>query len=201
MRYRTISLCAFGLLLASTSSLFAQTGRYVQENGTLYHETWQTIRRPVTETQVQERQQTVYREQVTTENLQTQQLTHTPVTTYQWEARWHNTWNPFGQPYVTYHWTPRTHWQTEARTVEVPVTRREWVPETKTVQVPVTTTRFEEQTQVSRVAVGPAPATAPLAFVPAQPSPPTEVARREEVGGIRDLDEQPPRLDPSTLTR
>ena len=31
-----------------------------------------------------------------------------PVTEYRWEARWHNTWNPFAQPYIGYHLAPIT---------------------------------------------------------------------------------------------
>src|SRR5262245_7606850 len=71
------------LVAANGRSALAQSSPYVDEGGIRYQLVQQQI--PVTE--MREQQQTVYRQQVTTESVQQQQLYSVPVTQYQLVAR------------------------------------------------------------------------------------------------------------------
>jgi hypothetical protein len=158
-----------------------QSVRYYTENGVTYKEVRTKVRRPVVERRMEEREQTVYREQVSTTYEPHTQLTYTPITTYRWEGRWHDVLNPFRTPYVGYHLVPQTHWETRAEQVHRPVTRRDLLPEKRTIQVPVTTHRYVEEEVVHRTAVN-------------QPgSGSTSVASRSAIGGIHQVENDPPR--------
>lgn len=126
---------------ASVSSLHAQqtTTEMVDRDGVRYAVTKQqvAVQVPVYETKSQE--QTTYRQQITTENVQHQQVYHVPVTQYQVVTTIHNRWNPFAEPYATHHYEPVTTWQQQVGTVQIPVQRVAVVPETRTVQQQVPT--------------------------------------------------------------
>jgi hypothetical protein len=126
-------------------------------DGIRYQVTRRTIQRQVPISATQEQQQTTYRQQVTTENVQHQQIYNVPVTQYQIVSRLNGRWNPFIQPYWTHHYQPVTTWQQQVGTVQIPVSRVAWAPETRTVQVPVTQYRTANEEVVTRVAVGAVP--------------------------------------------
>lgn len=166
----------------AAAALAQDNVRYYQDGGVTYREVRRVVQRPVVETRLEQRQQTVYQPQYTTETVPTTRTVYTPVTEYRWEPRWHNTWNPFSSPYVAYHLTPSTRWDARSEQSQQTVTRYNVVPQTQTVQVPVTTQRVVNEEIVSRM--------------PVQTPPPgvvtTEVAR-QTVGGISKLENDPPR--------
>lgn len=146
------------LVAAASRSVFGQEVKYEDgADGIRYQVTRQTIQRQVPIQSMQEQQQTSYRQQVTTENVQHQQVYNVPVTQYQIVSRLNGRWNPFVQPYWTHHYQPVTTWQQQVGTVQIPVTRVAWAPETRTVQVPVTQYRTANEEVVRRVAVGGVP--------------------------------------------
>jgi hypothetical protein len=107
----------------------------------------QVVERPITVPvqQMTSQQQTTYRQQVTTQTIQHQQLYTVPVTQYQLVSRLHGRWNPFITPYWTHHYEPVTTWQQQTATVQIPVNTMAWVPETRTVQTPTTTYQTVKQ--------------------------------------------------------
>lgn len=189
-----------GSVLASPSH--AQV-TYEQRDGIRYQVTRQVVQRQVPVTVMQDRQQTVYRQQVTTQSLSHQQLYCMPVTQYQWVSRLNGRWNPFVTPYWTHHLKPVTHWQQQVATVQIPVTQTTWVPETRTVQVPVTTYRTAEEETISRVALNeprslagarPLSPRGPSATLAARPNYTPRSASRSAspIGGVA-LENDPPR--------
>ena len=156
--------------------------RYYTENGITYKETRTTVRRPVVERRMEQREKTVYREKVSTSYEPHTQLSYTPVTTYRWEGRWHDVLHPFKTPYVGYHLVPETNWQTNTVQVQRPVTRRDLIPEKQTVQVPVTTHRYVEEEVVHRTPVH-----------GHQIGATTTVTGRGAIGGVHRIDNDPPR--------
>jgi hypothetical protein len=146
------------ILLASTGVAAlparADTVTYEDVDGIRYQVTRRTVQVPIT--QMQDQQQTVYRQQLTTDTIQHQQLYTVPVTQYQLVSRLHGRFNPFITPYWTHHYEPVTTWQQQTATVQIPVTRVGWAPETRTVQAPTTTYRTAEAI-VSRIPIGAAP--------------------------------------------
>ncbi|REJ70339.1 MAG: hypothetical protein DWQ31_01360 [Planctomycetota bacterium] len=144
-----VSWCA----LASTAA--AQDVQYEERDGVTYRVTRSRVQRPMSETQIVERNQTVYREHLVTETRPSVRTVYTPVTEYQMEARWHGLLNPFVRPYVGYHYVPHTRWEAQVQEVPQTVTRRELLPETRTVQVPVRSYRMVEDEVIRRTAVGP----------------------------------------------
>ncbi len=152
---RHFGLVLIFLVAAAPRPVFGQEVKYEDgADGIRYQVTRQTIQRQVPIQSMQEQQQTSYRQQVTTENVQHQQMYNVPVTQYQIVSRLNGRWNPFVQPYWTHHYQPVTTWQQQVGTVQIPVTRVAWAPETRTVQVPVTQYRTANEEVVRRVAVG-----------------------------------------------
>jgi len=131
--------------------------QYEDVGGIRYQVTRQTVPRQIPVTKTQEQQSTTYRQQVTTENVQHQQVYNVPVTQYQIVSRLHGRWNPFVQPYWTHHYQPVTTWQQQVGTVQIPVTKVAWAPETRTVQQPVTTWETHNQEIVMKTPIGPTP--------------------------------------------
>lgn len=190
-RFAILPTCC---LLASLAG--ADEVRYIEKDGVTYQETRRVIRRPIVETKMEQRDQTIYRDKYTTDFHPTERRYVTPITEYRWEPQWVNPWNPFSSPYVAYRWMPVTRWVERTEQVKIPVTRRETVPETVKTSVPVTTQRFAEDEYVTRVAVSAKPQNAEPARLNADPfGPPAQesVAQRETVGGIRQLKSDPPR--------
>ena len=122
-------------------------------NGNRYQVTRRVTQRTVPITEMQDRTQTVYTQQMTTNMLNHQQMYCVPTTTYQWDTRLRGRWNPFITPYWTYNLRPVTTWNTQVANVQIPVNQVAWVPQTRTVQVPVTTYRTAEVEETTRVAL------------------------------------------------
>jgi len=149
----TFKLVALTLALLAAARADAQQTREYTEGGTTYRETRHVVQRPITETRVEERQRTVYRERYTADTYSSYRTSWAPVTEYRWEAYWRGRFNPLVQPWLEHRLVPRTHWEPRTDVVQVPVSRRELVPETVTEQVPVVTRRFVDEEIISRVPI------------------------------------------------
>ena len=164
-------------LSAGSSPVAAQsTTALKEENGILYRVTTQVVQRPISKTEWQEQQQTVYRERYDTQWQTNYRTLLTPVTEYRQELYLANRWNPLGTPYWTYRYVPVTRWEARQEPYTVPIAQRTWVPEQQTVRIPRTTTQMATDEVVSKVAIGPATSGGTLGA-----SPPTSVA----VGGMK----------------
>jgi hypothetical protein len=144
-------------LLTAVAIRSADAQTYEDVGGYRYQVTRQVVPRTIPVTKTQEQQQTSYRQQVVTENVQHQQVYSVPVTQYQIVSRLHGRWNPFITPYWTHHYAPVTTWQQQVGTVQIPVTRVSWAPETRVVQQPVTTWETHNQEIVIKTPIGPTP--------------------------------------------
>jgi len=190
-RRRAIVMAALvsGLLARSAP---AQEVKYETINGIKYQVTTQVVKHQTPVTVMQDRQQTVYAQQVTTNNYSHQQLYNVPVTQYQWQSQLRGRWNPFATPYWTHNLRPVTTWRQQVANVQIPVNSVAWVPQTKTVQVPVTEYRTAERTITTRVAMN-----EPRRLASAQPlsGRAVTIATRPstvEIGG-RKMDNDPPK--------
>ncbi|MGI9430019.1 MAG: hypothetical protein ACR2NM_15270 [Bythopirellula sp.] len=193
-RRRSVACLALlsGLLTGTT---WGQETREVVRDGVRYQETRRVTQRQVPVTVMQNQNQMVYTQQLTTNTLNHQQLYCVPTTSYQWDSRLRGRWNPFVTPYWTYNLRPVTTWNTQLANVQIPVNKVAWVPQTRTVQVPVTTYRTAEEETVTRVAMNNAPSSTALASAQPQTSGPSAtIAARPgtTLGGVR-LQNDPPR--------
>jgi hypothetical protein len=150
-----LSVTGFMLLALGASGTMADEVKYLDEDGITYRETTQTSQRHIPQTTMQQREDTYYREQYTTELQDAQRTYQVPITEYQWKPETHRSWNPLSPPYVAYRWVPVTRWETRSETVKIPVAKRNVVPEKITRQVPVTTHHIANEKVVTRVAIGP----------------------------------------------
>ena len=154
MSIRRCPLFVLAVAACVGRSVFAQEVKYEDVGGIRYQVTRQVVQRQIPVTEMQPQQQTYYRQQVATENVQQQQMYAVPVTQYQLVSTLHGRWNPFVTPYWTHEYQPVTTWQQQMATVQIPVSRASLVPDTRTVQVPVTTYRSAPYEQVTRVPIG-----------------------------------------------
>ncbi len=177
-------------VFASAQLVRADDVRYFEENGITYRETKHVVQRPIVETHYEDRQQTVYAQQVKTQMQTMQRTVQVPITEYVSEPYWVNRWNPFTEPYQSYRTVPRVRWETRVEQVQVPVIQRDMVPQQQTVKVPITTQRMAEEQQISRVAVASRPAADPFAQPPAVASRPAPFTAG---AGSAPLDGDPPR--------
>jgi len=170
----------------------AQDVKYETKDGVRYQVTTRVVKRQVPVTAMQDRQQTVYTQQITTNNINQQQLYSVPVTQYQWQSELRGRWNPFITPYWTHSLRPVTTWHQQIANVQIPVSSAAWVPQTRTVQVPVTQYHTAEETVTTRVAMNES-----RTFGSAQPSggsTATIAARPSTIPiGGRKLENDPPR--------
>lgn len=152
---RTFCICALLIgVLPSSFAIAQQTDNIVTENGVRYRVTEQKIRRPISNTQWQEQQQTVYREKYDTNIQTTYRTVMVPVTEYRTETYLANRWNPFGTPYWATRQVPSIRWEARQQEIRTPVAQRSYVAEQQTVRVPVTNQQFVEDTITSKVAIG-----------------------------------------------
>ena len=204
--WATIALAAAAVGADGASA--QQQPEYIDRDGIRYQVIQQQVPTQVAVTEMRSQEQTTYRQQVTTENVQHQQVYHVPVTQYQVVSTLHNRWNPFAEPYWTHHYEPVTTWQQQVGTVQIPVSKTTVVPETKTVQQPVTTWKTAYNTITTHRAIGPTPtgpgantmmagaqpqsvgATATLQPVQSQPM--ARVASTNQLGGTQ-MHQDPPR--------
>lgn len=124
------------------------------QTGIVYRQVSKMIERPIIETKMESKKETVYRPQTVTETKPETQTVYTPVVKYKWEPRLHGRWNPFQTPTVAYHHVPTSHWEARSQVVNKTNTRTQWVAENRTVEVPHQTVRMERQQKVEFEAVG-----------------------------------------------
>lgn len=193
-RRGTVATLALVCGLCAGKSI-GQEVKYEERNGVRYQVTRRVQQRQVPVTQMQDRQQTVYAQQLTTNTVNHQQLYCVPNTSYQWDSRLRGRWNPFATPYWTYNLRPVTTWNTQVANVQIPVNQVAWVPQTQTVQVPVTTYRTAEEVVETRVAMNDGPTTTGLANARPLSSPSATIAARPSnaLGGVAALQNDPPR--------
>jgi hypothetical protein len=158
----------FGLLLVVSLScpLVARADESKYEtgpDGVTYLVTKRTVQRPISETRYEDRQQTVYVEQLQTQIVPSQRTTWAPVVEYVTEPYVANRWNPFGTPYLSYRTVPHLRWEARNEQLQIPVVQRQVVPQQQTVKVPVVTPRFATEEYTSKVAVGTAAGTGAVA--------------------------------------
>ncbi len=193
---------ALAWLTAVSSPAWADQVSYEVDNGVQFQVVRRTMQVPITE--MKDQTQTVYRQQVTTDTIQHQQLYSVPVTQYQLVSQLHGRWNPFMTPYWTHHYVPVTTWTQQVGTVQIPVNRVAWAPETRTVQAPTTTYRAVDA--IVRTPVGQAPSgggsqpmlasSAPSATLAARPGAATTTAAAPAAtsyGGVA-MQNDPPKL-------
>mgnify|MGYP006908202037 CR=1 FL=1 len=147
----TVALSSLLLFLGSLGAIAQEVTTEVRDGVQI---TRQVVQQQVPVTVMQDRQQTVYVPQTTTEKISHQQVYSVPVTQYQVVPVLVGRWNPFMTPYWTYEVEQVTTWQNQVANVQIPVNRVSWVPQTQTVQVPVTEIRTAEKEIITRVAVG-----------------------------------------------
>ena len=184
MRLRIWPLTLVLALIGGASLAMAQAPHYIQKNGVTYVESRQVVQRQVPVTRMEQREQTVYSQRVATETQESTRTFYTPVTEYQCQPRMHGRWNPFIQPYYTYHYVPVRRWQSQQEIVRTPVTRTTLVPEKRIVQVPVTRYELAETEYVTRTPVS---SGVPRTIVSGGQPP------LSGVGGVARLESDPPR--------
>lgn len=150
---RFVALSLALALSCLPSRAVAQQVTTENRNGVTYQVTTQKVHEQVPVTVMQNRQQTVYSPQITTQNISQQQAYVVPVTQYQTTAVLRGRWNPFVTPYWTYNVEPVTTWHNTVASVQIPVNQISWVPQTQTYQVPVTEFRTAEKEITTRVAL------------------------------------------------
>ncbi len=202
------STLACAVAFGGVDAAHAQQQDFIDKDGIRYQVIQQQIPTQVPVTEMRSQEQTTYRQQVTTENVQHQQVYHVPVTQYQAVQELHNRWNPFAEPYYTVRYEPITTWQQQVGTVQIPVSKVTMVPETRTVQQPVTTWKTVNNTITHHRAIGPTPAgpgantmmaaapqqnnAASATLQPVQSPPAARVASTNQPGGTQ-LQSDPPR--------
>lgn len=196
MTSRRLVAAALAASLVGVAYARADEVRYYQQGGVTYCETRRTVDQRVPQSRMEERTETVYCEQISTEMRDTTRTYWSPVTEYRWESYWVGRWNPLAEPYLAYRYVPRTHWEMRTETVKVPCLTRRLVPETRTTHRPVAGFRTVQKEVVNRVAVSQLPPGSP--FVPSQT--PT-LAQRGEIGGISRLDDSVSRYGAGTAWR
>jgi hypothetical protein len=178
------SLSAVVLALGSQRALAQSTTEIVDgKDGNRYRVTTQVIQRPVSKTEWESHQQTVFRERYDTQWHTNYRNYVTPVTEWRPELYLANRWNPLAMPYWTYRYVPVTRWESRVEPYSVPIAQRTLVPEQQTVQIPRTTTQMAREEYVSKVYLGPSTGDG---WQPAGGG--TAVARREKVGGVQKLE-------------
>lgn len=149
------ALTAAVMITPMTAQAEGRPGYFTDPNtGIVYRQVTRNVERPVVETKMESREQTVFRPQTVRETRPQTNTYYAPVTEYQWEARLQGRWNPFRQPTVTYKQVPKTHWEPRSETINRTQTRTEWVAEKRTVEVPHRYVRMEREQKVEYEAVG-----------------------------------------------
>lgn len=122
--------------------------------GIVYRKVMRTIEKPIVETTMTQRQQTVYKPKTVTETRPTSRRMYIPVTENRWVPQVENRWNPFVAPRVAYKHVPQTYWQVRDEVVAETTTQVHWEPETQTVSVPEQSMRMTREQLVDFEPVG-----------------------------------------------
>lgn len=140
--------------------------------GIVYRKVTRTIDKPVVETKVTQRQQTIYKPKTVTETRPTTRRMYIPVTENRWVPQVEGRWNPFVQPRVAYKQVPETRWQIKDEVIAETKTQVKWEPETQTVSVPQQTMKMTREQVVDFE---------PIGRVAPQPTQPQVVASRSNI--------------------
>ena len=133
----------------------AQSGYFTDpETGIVYQKVTRTIEKPVIETKVEHRHETVYRPQTVTETRPHSRTIFTPIVEYKWKPEMHGRWNPFRPPSVKYKQVPQTTWEAREEVVQRTNTRTEWIVEKRTIEVPQQLVRMTREQSVDYQPVG-----------------------------------------------
>lgn len=122
--------------------------------GIVYRKVTRTIDKPIVETKVTQRQQTIYKPKTITETRPTTRRMYIPVTENRWVPRVEGRWNPFVQPRVAYKNVPQTRWQVKDEVIAETKTQVKWEPETQTVSVPQQSLRMTREQVVDFEPIG-----------------------------------------------
>jgi len=167
------SFCATAARTADCQTTVSGTAdnsvRYYEQDGVTYREVRSIRKRPVVDTRYEQRERTVYREQVEHDTHTSVRSYLTPVTEYQLQPRMHGVLNPFVPNHVAYHYVPVTRWETRTEEVRRPIVRRSVVPEKTVVNVPVTEHKMVDEEVITRTAVNTPSAIGPAANVATRP--------------------------------
>ena len=130
-------------------------GYYTDPNtGIVYRQVTRTVERPVVETKMEKREQTVFRPETVTETKPESQTVFVPQTEHVWQPVLHGRWNPFRQPTVSYQHVPRTYWKPQSQVVTRTQSRTNWVAEKRTVDVPQKLVRMTREQKTDYEVVG-----------------------------------------------
>lgn len=184
---KSIYVVAALLVLVAPRFAGADETTIYERDGVTYRETRRIVRRPYSETRLEPRDRLVYRQEYHTDYRDSHRTAFIPVTEYQLEPRLRGVLNPFVLPHIEYVYAPRTRWEARAEIVSVPTIRKELVAETRTEQVPVTVMGMRDEEVITRVPVSNRLASGRST----SPSSTTRTAMR--IGGVAQLDNDPPR--------
>ena len=163
MTFRIFSWFLPAIALVAAGSAFHATiakaqdkpGYYTDPNtGIVYRQVTRTIERPVVETKIEKREQTVFRPETVTETKPESQTVYVPQTDHVWQPVLHGRWNPFRQPSVSYQHVPRTYWKPQEQVVTRTQSRTNWVAEKRTVDVPQKLVRMTREQKTDYEVVG-----------------------------------------------
>ena len=204
--YRGFAFAAAATTLICThANAQSGAGYFTDPNtGIVYQRVTKSIDRPVVETKVEQRDQTVYRPQTVTETKPESRTVYTPVVEYNWEPRLHGRWNPFRRPTVAYHHVGRTRWEARNEVVNRSNTRTEWVAEQRTVEVPQRIVRMQREQKVDYEPVGrvASPSSAPSSAIASRLRPLDANERVQPLGSTQITSRfTAPRIAASTVGR
>lgn len=168
--------------------------------GIVYRKVTRTIDKPVVETKVTQRQQTIYKPKTVTETRPTTRRMYIPVTENRWVPQVEGRWNPFVQPRVAYKNVPETRWQVKDEVIAETKTQVKWEPETQTISVPEQSMRITREQVVDFEPIGRvAPQTAqPQAVASKSNISPEIAARLRPMNPSASVNAMPPSAGAST---
>lgn len=190
------------MTLATCESRAAEV-RTFEQDGITYQETTEIVPRQISDTRLEPREYTVYREKVTTDLKQVERAYQVPITEYKWVPYWERSF--FRPPVLTYRLEQQTRMETRTESVRIPVTNRQYVAEKVTQQVPVVSNRTVNDTYIRRVAIATKPASptgpaAPASTVPqtGDPFASSATARRDAPAVLQPASVQPESAPPAS---
>lgn len=147
--------------------------------GIVYRKVVHTTERAVAKTEVDFREEIVYRPQVVIETKPETRTLQEPVVTHFWKPRLTNRWNPFGPKSVYYEHTPETRWETRTVVVQSREPQTRWLTDRVRTAVPRPSMRIIREEVVGYEAVGRMPVQArPPAADPEIDNHPESIAAR-----------------------
>ncbi len=188
------TLAAMSALVAQSSAQQVKTREEVDDNGTRYLVTEQTVQQTESYIDYETRTQQVYRPQQSTQVKSFQHTFAIPVTEYRMVSRLKGQWNPFQNPYWTHKLEPQTRWHYHPTTVQIPTTQTNWVEVTQTVQVPVTRYRTKDILITRREPIAPGSSGSGIRSLgPTQTTPVVATRRTPGRYGSQRITSDPPR--------